>query len=204
MLADRDIQTTFKRIWRKSTIGEKLKLLYQVIGSLIVSEKDISSEEIEKMKSSDMLDSALSIMGETFPLMKEVLIDERDVYLANKIKNAPGNKIVAVLGAGHVPGVIKHITEEKYSVPQKIPVDKFENKVLKKMAEDDKIYLQDRYSKEEGSNFNYPLKDGATSVKNTRNRCRMTVTIIRFADHLWTLRMNHPKLISWVIRATLS
>ncbi len=149
VLADRDIQITFKRIWRKSNFGEKFKLLYQILGSLLVSEKDLEEEDIEKMKTGDMLDNALSVMGETFPLIKEVLIDERDVFLANKIKNAPGDKVVAVLGAGHVPGVIRMITKEKYIIPKHIPEKKFNGRVTRRMTSEDQEYIRNFYQIEE-------------------------------------------------------
>ncbi len=160
VLADRDIQTTFKRIWRNATAGEKFKLLYQILGSVLVSEKDLEISDIEKMKTADMLDSALSVMGKTFPLVKEVLIDERDIYLANKIKNAEGKKIVAVLGAGHVPGVKKRIMEEAHSIPDTIPEKKFEKR-LKKMTDESKKLLQGFYKKGENET-NYKLNSDIT------------------------------------------
>ena len=50
------------------------------------------------------------------------LIDERDVFLAQKIRGAEGQKIVAVLGAGHVPGILEEIHHEKPLEPlQEIP-----------------------------------------------------------------------------------
>lgn len=163
VLADRDIQTTFKRIWRLSSIGQKFKLLYQILGSLVVSEKDITEEDIEKMKTGDMLDNALSMMGETFPLIKKVLIDERDIYLATKIKNAPGKKIVAVLGAGHVPGIIKAITEDKYLVPKEINSEEFENKLVKKMDQENKEKMNKYYKKENDESTDYKLKEDISS-----------------------------------------
>ena len=42
------------------------------------------------------------------PVVKAILIDERDQYLCEKIRSAPGEKIVAVVGAGHVPGIKKY------------------------------------------------------------------------------------------------
>ena len=51
--------------------------------------------------------------GKSFPEVKQVLIDERDQFLASKIKNAPGKKIVAVVGAGHVKGIASIISENK-------------------------------------------------------------------------------------------
>jgi pheromone shutdown-related protein TraB len=47
----------------------------------------------------------LNEVGKSLPVLKEILINERDRYLAAKIRTAPGKKIVAVVGAGHVPGI---------------------------------------------------------------------------------------------------
>ena len=52
-------------------------------------------------------------MGRAFPAIKHRLIDERDVYLAQKLRDAPGEKIVAVVGAGHVPGMVAAIQQEQ-------------------------------------------------------------------------------------------
>lgn len=104
VLADRNIQTTFKRIWSNMGLGGKFKLIMQVILSAF-SDEEITEEDLEKMKTEDMLESALNDLSMSFPELKESLVDERDQYLANKIKNAPGSKVVAVLGAAHVPGV---------------------------------------------------------------------------------------------------
>ncbi|MDD3924821.1 MAG: TraB domain-containing protein, partial [Erysipelotrichaceae bacterium] len=112
VLADRDIQTTFMRIWRKLGLKEKLKLLYMLIFSSIEDEK-IDEAKIEELKGQDMLDAALKEVYQSLPTVAEVLIDERNQYIANKIKNAHGNKIVAVLGAAHVSGVIKEIDQEQ-------------------------------------------------------------------------------------------
>ncbi|MCQ6276689.1 TraB/GumN family protein [Bacillus sp. V3B] len=108
VLADRNIQITFSRIWHNVGLWGKLQLLTQVIYS-IFSRESISEEELEKMKSQDMLNSMLSDFTEHFPKLKTPLIDERDQYLSQKIKEAPGNKIVAVLGAAHVPGIKEEI-----------------------------------------------------------------------------------------------
>src|SRR5690606_39308278 len=78
----------------------------------IFSNETITEEELEKMKSKDMLNSMLTEFSTSFPKLKEPLIDERDQYLAQKIKHAPGQKIVAVLGAAHVPGIKEEIKKE--------------------------------------------------------------------------------------------
>lgn len=111
ILADRDIQITFARIWKSIGWKGKALLLMQVIVS-IFSKESISEEELEKMKSQDMIDSLLAEFSNNFPRLKKPLIDERDQYLAEKIKRAPGKKIVAVLGAAHVPGITKEIRKD--------------------------------------------------------------------------------------------
>jgi len=111
VLADRDIQITFGRIWKFSSFFEKLKLIVSITMS-ILDDEEISEEELENLKSSDMLNAALAEMSKEFKSIKKYLLDERDQYLAAKIKAAPGKKIVAVLGAAHVQGITKLMQEE--------------------------------------------------------------------------------------------
>ncbi len=108
VLADRDIQTTFKRIWKKCSFWDKSKLLTAVLMS-IFSQEEITEEELEQIKQEDMITASLNELGSNFTGLKTALVDERDQYLSENIKNAPGEKVVAVLGAAHVPGVSKEI-----------------------------------------------------------------------------------------------
>ncbi|CAM3541322.1 TraB/GumN family protein [Aeromicrobium ponti] len=112
VLADRNIQITFARIWGNLGLKGKALLLSQVIAS-IFSKDTISEEELEKMKNQDTINAILNEFTESFPRLKTPLIDERDQYLAQKIKDAPGEKIVAVLGAAHVPGIKEEIKKEQ-------------------------------------------------------------------------------------------
>ncbi len=111
VLADRNIQITFARIWNNVGFWGKAQLLSQVVFS-IFSNEDISEEELEKMKNQDTINVILKEFTEGFPKLKVPLIDERDQYLSQKIKEAPGKKIVAVLGAAHVPGITEEIKKE--------------------------------------------------------------------------------------------
>ncbi len=106
-LADRDIRVTLSRTWRTMGLWAKIKLLFQLLLSLGEVE-DIDEADIEKMKQQDMLESLLAELGQAMPVVKAILIDERDRYLCEKIRSAPGEKIVAVVGAGHVPGIKKY------------------------------------------------------------------------------------------------
>jgi pheromone shutdown-related protein TraB len=111
VLADRNIQITFSRIWGNLGLKGKAILLSQIITS-IFSRDSISEEELEKLKEQDTINAMLNEFTETFPRLKKPLIDERDQYLAQKIKDAPGEKIVAVLGAAHVPGIKEEIKKD--------------------------------------------------------------------------------------------
>ena len=112
VLADRNIQITFSRIWSNLGFWGKSQLITAVFMS-IFNKEEMSEEEMEKMKSKDMLNSVLAEFTESFPRLKTPLIDERDQFLAQKIKEAPGKKVVAVLGAAHVPGITKEIHKEQ-------------------------------------------------------------------------------------------
>jgi pheromone shutdown-related protein TraB len=105
-LADRNIRITLLKTWRAMGLWSKVKLLFQLVLS-IGKIDEINEEDIEKMKQEDVLHTLLSDVGKSLPILKDILIDERDQYLAQKIRTAPGNKIVAVVGAGHVPGIKK-------------------------------------------------------------------------------------------------
>ena len=114
VLADRNIQTTFMRIWRKMSLKEKFDLLLNLFFALDEEdETEISDEEIAKLLQKDMLEAAMTSMKEEFPKIGDILLCERDQHLANKIKNAPGKKIVAVLGGAHVAGVKEEIFKEQ-------------------------------------------------------------------------------------------
>lgn len=103
-LVDRPIQVTLRRAWAKNSLWGKCKLLASMIASAFDNE-EISEDEIEKLKSGNEMDSMMKELSEYLPSVKEVLIDERDRYLASHIWESKGNTIVAVLGAGHLPGV---------------------------------------------------------------------------------------------------
>jgi len=110
-LADRNIRITLTKTWRVMGLWDKIKLLFQLVLSMGKID-EISEEDIEKMKQEDVLQTLLADVGKSLPVLKDILIDERDRYLTHKIRTAPGNKIVAAVGAGHVPGIKKYWNRE--------------------------------------------------------------------------------------------
>jgi pheromone shutdown-related protein TraB len=111
VLADREIRVTLLRTWRMMGLWSKMKFLSDMILSLFIGE-NITEENIEELKQHDVLDLALKSIGEKLPELKTTLIDERDQFLACSIRNSQGRKIVAVVGAGHIPGIIENIGKE--------------------------------------------------------------------------------------------
>ena len=108
VLADREIRVTLLRTWRMMGLWSKMKFLSDMILSLFIGE-NITEENIEELKQHDVLDLALKSIGEKLPELKTTLIDERDQFLACSIRNSQGRKIVAVVGAGHIPGIMENI-----------------------------------------------------------------------------------------------
>ena len=53
----------------------------------------------------------LDEMSDLLPSMKTVLVDERDRYMAQHLRQAPGKRLVAVVGAAHVPGILRRLNE---------------------------------------------------------------------------------------------
>lgn len=110
-LADREIRITLKRVWASLGFWTMIKTCFSMLIG-VAKDQDIKEEDIEKLKSQGSLDDAILEFSKEFPEIKKSLIDERDIYLAQKIKEAQGEKIVAVVGAGHTPGIKKHIFED--------------------------------------------------------------------------------------------
>ncbi|MCK9192192.1 MAG: TraB/GumN family protein [Sphaerochaetaceae bacterium] len=105
---DREIQTTFKRAWRNSNFWNKCKLLGTLIGAAF-SKEEITEEELEELKKGDVLETMLNEMAKQLPTVKKVLIDERDQFLATSMYQAPGNKKLGVIGAGHTQGILRNL-----------------------------------------------------------------------------------------------
>ncbi len=126
VLADRDIDVTLKRVWGHLNFWNRLKLMFHLLAGLFIG-ADIDGDAIEELKDRDQLENVLKSFSEAFPEIKHRLLDERDLYLAQKIREAPGQTIAAVVGAAHVPGIEREIGESHQlepltQVPPKSPV----------------------------------------------------------------------------------
>ena len=60
-----------------------------------------------------MVSRLVNELGEAFPTLKEVVIDERDTWIGEAVKAVPGGRLVVVIGAGHLDGVERTLLAEE-------------------------------------------------------------------------------------------
>lgn len=108
VLADRDVQATLKRTWHRLGFWDKSKLIAELLLAPFLME-EIEEEKIESLKDRDTISEVLDELAKAMPRLKEPLIDERDRYLISSVLEAKGQKIVAVVGAGHVRGMLENL-----------------------------------------------------------------------------------------------
>lgn len=111
-LCDRDIRITLRRAWHAMSFWEKMKLMFSGMVGVIES-PEISEEMLSEMRQSDVLSELMKELGEAMPVLKGVLLDERDTYIAQKTRETEGDKIVAVVGAGHMEGICQALAEKR-------------------------------------------------------------------------------------------
>jgi pheromone shutdown-related protein TraB len=112
-LVDRDINITIARFWAKMRLIEKLKMLIALLG-IGTSDEEIDLD-LKEITSDDTISQLVTELRQFSPNAAQVLVDERDAYLAGNLLKLRG-KIVAVVGAGHKEG-IKHYLEHPELVP---------------------------------------------------------------------------------------
>lgn len=124
VLCDREIRKTLLRAWRKTGFWKKSLLAAEIVSSVLPgggggggddegmkAPARMTEEELRRLRQGDTLSLMLEEMGKTLPTVKKVLVDERDMFMSAGIRDARGQKVVAVVGAAHVPGITRHLTE---------------------------------------------------------------------------------------------
>ena len=107
-MIDRDVVITLRRAWRKMGMIEK----WRILNALLWEEDDEEVSIDEVLGDSDLLSSMMEEAREVAPRAGEVLIDERDAFLAGRIQQIRGKgKVLAVIGAGHLSGVVQNLGE---------------------------------------------------------------------------------------------
>ena len=106
-LIDRDVVITLRRAWRKMGLREK----WRVLNALLWDEDDDEVVDFDEMlEDTDLLSAMMEEAKAVAPRAGEVLIDERDAYLAGRIQQIRGKgRILAVVGAGHLSGIVDNL-----------------------------------------------------------------------------------------------
>lgn len=103
-LVDRDVRITLRRAWNSMSLWEKSKLLSAGLAGMMEGQ-EITEEQLAELRQTDVLTELMQELGRFMPKLKTVLIDERDTYITQKTLAAEGQKVVAVVGAGHMQGI---------------------------------------------------------------------------------------------------
>ncbi len=117
VVIDREVGTTLKRVYHNVPFWKRIYIIAGLFTS-VVSRETVSEEEIEKLKTGDLLETTFAQFSEDAKDLFVPLIDERDRYMTAKLlqtmKNNPGKNLLAVVGAGHVKGMTNYL--QKHSV----------------------------------------------------------------------------------------
>ena len=118
-LIDREVGTTLKRAWRSVGFWQRFTLLGGLLASVFERE-DIAQEEVEKLKQSDLLESAFSEFASGSKPLYESLIGERDTFMAARLRDeaarsagTESRRVLVVIGAGHLKGLCTQIREQE-------------------------------------------------------------------------------------------
>ncbi|HEC72457.1 MAG TPA: TraB/GumN family protein [Thermoplasmatales archaeon] len=111
-LVDRDISVTLKRAWKKMGVREKFRLVWEFIKAMVgYNEEELEEIDLKELMKEDVMSAVMKEFSEFAPSVSNVLIDERNKYIAKKILDAreKHGKVLAVVGAGHVKGIKEYL-----------------------------------------------------------------------------------------------
>jgi pheromone shutdown-related protein TraB len=107
-LCDRDVRVTLRRVWASISWWKKSLLLSTLLTS-VFERPELDEDELRRIREQDVLSELMDELAEAMPGLHHSLIHERDLFLTQKILDSEGQKLVAVVGAGHVEGIRKAI-----------------------------------------------------------------------------------------------
>lgn len=130
-LCDRNVRVTILRAWRAMSWWKKNTLAAALLAGAF-GKDEFSEEDLRELRQRDVLSDLIQELSREMPVLKRVLIDERDRYLAQKIRESSGRRVVAVVGAGHLEGIREALGREHEedlaaieTIPPVVPVWKY-------------------------------------------------------------------------------
>src|SRR5690606_8184914 len=100
------VRVTLRRAIAATPFLKRLWIMSELLASMFDSPQ-VTEKELADLRQQDVLSDLMEEMGRQHPNLKRVLIDERDAYLCERLRRARGQTLVAVVGAGHLNGMIK-------------------------------------------------------------------------------------------------
>jgi len=107
-LIDRDIDITLSRLISRMSFKEKIKILWDLLNA---SEDDLEVDSDLLKEMVENPEKFIKLLKEISPTIYEVLVDERDRFMAKKLfeYSRGKNSLLAVVGAGHVNGIKQYL-----------------------------------------------------------------------------------------------
>lgn len=113
---DRDIKITFARIFGNINLWEKMNLGATLIASVFEKES-VDEDDIEELKNSDLLFDSMKELDDKLPSLSQILLHERNYFMAEKVKALPYDNILVVIGAAHTAGFIEAL-DQSHSISE--------------------------------------------------------------------------------------
>ncbi len=109
-LVDMDIMKIRDGMKKRIKLGERVKLGFAAISTLFIRKKRV---EKELAKFHEREEEYMEEFGRSFPDLKVALIDNRNEYMANAIRNldAQHGHVMAFVGDGHIPGMTRLLAD---------------------------------------------------------------------------------------------
>ena len=115
-LVDRDISITIQRFWSAMSLLDKVRLVWSLLPAAFGRGED-EEIDIDSITQDDIVSQMISEFRKISPGAANVLVDERDAFLArNLYLLSKQGRVLAVVGAGHREGITRHLEH-----PEKIP-----------------------------------------------------------------------------------
>jgi pheromone shutdown protein TraB len=105
---DQEIKKTLKNFSTNFKFKEKMKLVWDVVKGLIIREK--IEINLNQVPGSDLITMMLTRVKDRYPGLYKALVQDRNVYMARRlVRIMETGSVVAVVGAGHVEGILEEI-----------------------------------------------------------------------------------------------
>jgi len=114
-LIDQPIHITLQRISKAFTWKEKMRFVGDIIRAVFTPKKELKRRGLEQfdltgVPSKKIITSLVKELKERYPSLYKVLIEERNVYMVEKLKELAKTEVqtvVCVIGAGHEEGMLE-------------------------------------------------------------------------------------------------